>query len=96
MSHQAGARLLTTDSAVHVGERRLACVIVMVLASVTGLWGQSKLPAQSAATSAYKHGQEAVRKGDLASARTYLEQAIRLSPGNAEFRASLGWVLWRQ
>jgi len=38
-------------------------------------------------------GQKALEKGDLASARTEFEKAVRLAPRDATAQSALGWVL---
>src|SRR5207245_856111 len=70
-------------------------ILAVILIAIGGVWGQAQSPARSAARSAYERGQEALRKGDLATARIDFEQAVRRAPSNAQFQAALGWVLWQ-
>src|SRR3954466_14991476 len=90
--------LFPKPTVVHFGYRRPGSIFAVMLMSVVGMWGQaqSQAPVRPSVRSVYEHGQEALRKGDLVSARTDFEQAVQRAPGNAQFRASLGWVLWRQ
>ena len=46
--------------------------------------------------SLYRQGLAAVKRGDLALARTAFEQVVKLAPGSAEGHNSLGWVLFSQ
>src|SRR5882762_97295 len=45
---------------------------------------------------AYQRGLEALRKGNVASARADFEEAVRRRPSHAEAQAALGWVLAQQ
>lgn len=67
-----------------------------MLISSSGAWGQTQSPARSAARLAYQRGQQALQKGDLASARSNFEEAVRRSPADAEPQPARGWVLARQ
>ena len=46
--------------------------------------------------SLYRQGLAAVKRGDLANARTFFQQVVKLAPGNPEGHNSLGWVLFSQ
>jgi tetratricopeptide (TPR) repeat protein len=62
---------------------------------LTSSLARAAAPASAAAT-AYQHGLEALKKGDLPTARTAFEKAVRLSPTDAASQASLGWVMAQQ
>jgi Flp pilus assembly protein TadD len=49
--------------------------------------------ANPAATKAYDSALSAIRAGDFAAAQSQLEQAVKLSPANAEMQLTLGKVL---
>ena len=44
----------------------------------------------------YRQGLDAVKRGDLAPARTAFEQVVKLAPASAEGHNSLGWVMFSQ
>ena len=71
---QLAAPLFLKYTMLHYSYRR---ILAVMLISIGGAWGQTQSPARSTARSAYERGQEALRKGDLASARTDFEQAVR-------------------
>ena len=62
---------------------------------LTSSLARTTAPASPAAA-VYQRGLEALRKGDLSSARAAFEKAVRLTPANADAQASLGWVLAQQ
>src|SRR5579864_2316104 len=43
-----------------------------------------------------KSGQEALKSGDIASARKEFEKAVRLAPNDASAQSALGWVFAQQ
>ena len=48
-------------------------------------------PAKSAEQLALQHGQDALKTGDLARARTEFEKAVQFAPNDAEAQSGLGW-----
>src|SRR5579864_7472670 len=53
-------------------------------------------PAKSAERLALHHGQDELKSGDIARARTDFEKAVRLAPNDPEAQSALGWVLAQQ
>ena len=78
---------------------RLVCLfLAAVIALNLALLGQSTAtaPAKSPARLALQYGQEALKSGDIARARTEFEKAVRLAPNDAQAQSALGWVLAQQ
>src|SRR5207245_4273061 len=73
-----------------------ACLFAALLISIPGALGQAQSSSRSTARLPYQPGQEALRNGDLASARTDFEEAVRPSPGDPQSKAALGWGCGRQ
>jgi type IV pilus assembly protein PilF len=76
----------------------LNLALVLVVGCACGRmesWGQGAASKSSAQT-AYQRGVEALRKGDLVSARSDLEKAVHAASGFADAHTSLAWVLAAQ
>ena len=74
-------------------------LLVAIIATNVGLWGQGTPTApasKSAVRLALQHGQEALKNGDVATARSEFEKAVRLAPNDSEAQSALGWVLAQQ
>ena len=72
----------------------MAAVLVFVLISV-GVLGQNSPPAK-AGSADYQRGIAAMQQGDLATARTDFERAVRANPRSADAQNMLGQVLLRE
>src|SRR5438270_13721551 len=75
---------------------KVVLIVVLLRGAVDVACAQSSPSAKSSVRSALQRGQEALRKGDLVTARQELEKAVRLAPGDAPAQAMLGWVLAQQ
>ena len=76
-------------------------VVAMFVASVeacaqTAAPAAKPNPSRSAERLALARGQEALKRADLAQARTEFEKAVRFAPNDAEAQSDLGWVLAQQ
>src|SRR5882672_8192712 len=58
--------------------------------------GQTKASSPATARLSYQRGQHALRKGDLAAARSDLDEAVRRSARDPQYRADVGWLLSEQ
>jgi Flp pilus assembly protein TadD len=66
------------------------CVLLHAAASM-----QAK-PAAASGTYDYQNGLAAFRRGDLITARSLFDKAVKANPKNAEAQSALGQVLLRQ
>src|SRR4029077_8243991 len=72
----------------------LVAVALLVFTFAQLAFPQQKTPSQ--VDSLYRQGLAAVKRGDLAHARGFFEEMIKLAPGSPEAHNSLGWVFFSQ
>ena len=70
----------------------LLCIFTFTVTSS----GQQKRATATPSRATYQKGVTALERGDLETARSAFEEAVRLSPSSAEAHNSLGWVLLAQ
>ena len=79
------------------GDAVSGCVLLAILGVACGLSAQSEANSGTIlAARAYQSGVTAAQNGDLTAACSALEQAVKLSPGDAEFQNALAQVMLRQ
>src|SRR5208283_2499319 len=78
---------------------RVSCWVLLltILGFACGSSSQTKAgSANIVAEAAYKRGVSALQNGDLTAAHSAFEQAVKLSPDNAEFQNALAHVMLQQ
>jgi Flp pilus assembly protein TadD len=79
----------------HVFPLSGSLIVVTLVCGLTSATAQAK-PANSTAPTAYQNGVAAFERGDLATARTAFQKAIKLNPRNADAQNMLGQVFLQQ
>jgi len=80
-----------------ISRQQLWIVTLIFFAPLT--FGQSTKPTaipQAEAQSTFEQGVNALKQGDLDTARTAFEKVLRLSPRHPEAHNLLGWILLKQ
>jgi tetratricopeptide (TPR) repeat protein len=74
----------------------LICGLWCALAGLQNAWGQTRAESLKRSAAAYREGQAALARHDLAAAETAFEEVVRLDPKAEPGHAALGTVLLEQ